>query len=485
MNKWAEYKKIMRWFVCLLPVLLVASIVVGQEENTPPLVEESQDTLVYVLPFKGEVEIGLVHVLTKGFAQAEQENADYIFLEMDTPGGRVDAALDIVDLMLDSDTPVILYVKGDATSAGAIISLAAEAIFMEEMATIGTAAPVLMGGGESDTMESKALSFVLAKVRTICERRGFDEQKTNLALAMVDKEIEVKDPDDPDKFLKRKGIPLTLTANEAARVGFITEVVKERQNIFDKLGLVEVREVYRQELASEKLARFFSSTGVTSLLLTLGFLGLFLEFRTPGFGLPGILGVLAIALFFWGHAIAHLAGMEGPILFLTGVFLLILELFVIPGFGFTGIAGFFCILASIVLTLMEQPLVSPNHPDLVTIDWSDFTQAMFVTVFTMTAGIGIGMAMPFLFPALLKSKVGSWLMLDEVEDRAKGYHSAADGLDLYLGKQGVARSVLRPSGIAEIDGVRVDVVSQGGFIQPSTRVEVIKVEGRRIVVKPM
>ena len=328
--------------------------------------------VVYILPFKGEVEIGLVHVLTKGFEQAKEKKAKYILLEMDTPGGRVDAALDIVDLILDSPVPVVVLVKGDASSAGAIISLAADKIYMEEMSTIGTASPVLMGGGggESDTMESKALSFVLAKVRTICERRKFDEKKTNLALGMVDKEMEIRDPQYPDQILKRKGIPLTLTAKEAKRTGFITDVVKDRKDTLVKMGVNESQNYFREELVSEKLARFLSSTGVSSLLLTLGFLGIFMEFRSPGTMLPGILGGLAIALFFWGHAIAKIGGWEGPLLFLIGVILLGLEITVIPGFGFTGIAGFCCIFGAIVVTLLDRPISDPNFSR--TFDWGGF-----------------------------------------------------------------------------------------------------------------
>ncbi|MDX9755313.1 MAG: NfeD family protein [bacterium] len=471
----------------ILPVFALFLILAGwpllQAQEMNPTPASDGEPIVYVLPFKGEVEIGLVHVLTKGFEEAQASGAKYILLEMDTPGGRVDAALDIVDLMLDSTIPVVVYVKGDATSAGAIISLAADKIFMEQMATIGTASPVLMGGGgESDTMESKALSYVLAKVRTICERKEFDDYKTNLALAMVDKELEVPDPDHPDRVLKRKGIPLTLTAKEALRIDFITDLAANREEVLEKIDLPAARQVYRQELASEVLARFLSSTAVSSLLLTLGFLGIFIEFRSPGFGLPGLLGALALALFFWGHSLAHLGGWEGPLLFMVGVLLLSIEFFVIPGFGFTGIAGFFCIFASIVVTLVDRLPTDPNF-NWAFFDWGDLSLAVLITIITMSAGFTIAMALPLLFPVFMKTPVGKWFLLEEAEHREDGYQSAPPEYDALLGRRGLARSTLRPAGIAEIEGTRVDVVSQGGYIEPGAAVEVIKVEGRRIVVR--
>ncbi len=156
--------------------------------------EGSIAPIVYFIPFEGEVEVGLVNVLKRGFKEAEEQRATYIFLEMDTPGGRVDAALDIVDLILKSKIPVAIYVTNGATSAGAIIALAADHVFMngEKLSTIGTASPVLGGSGPSDeTMEAKALSYVLAKVRAICEEKGYDEHTTQLAMAMVDKEMEI------------------------------------------------------------------------------------------------------------------------------------------------------------------------------------------------------------------------------------------------------------------------------------------------------
>lgn len=438
--------------------------------------------VVFIIPFKGEVELGLKLVLERGFVEAEANRATYILLEMDTPGGRVDAALEIVDLILESKIPIAIYVTGNegATSAGAIISLAADKVFMSPDATIGTAAPVIMGGEESETLNAKALSYVLAKVRRICEQKGYSKFKTELALAMVDKDMEVID-EKTGEVISKQGSLLTFTANEAAKYGFITAVAKTREEVLEKIGLSSAKIVYRQEHMFEQLGRFLSSTAISSLLLTLAFLGIFIEFRTPGFGLPGIIGLLSLALFFWGHSLVGLAGWEAPMLFMIGIVLLAVEFFVIPGFGLTGIAGFICVLASVVITLMEQSISSPLFID--SFDWEDFMNALKITLFSLLLGGTLGFLTPFLFPAIARTNVGGLIFLHEREDRTRGYQSAPQELEELTGKTGTTKSTLRPAGIAEIEGKRIDVVSEGGFIPSNTSVIVTKVEGRRVVVR--
>ncbi|MGC9327920.1 MAG: NfeD family protein, partial [Candidatus Hinthialibacter sp.] len=276
--------------------------------------------------------------------------------------------------------------------------------------------------------------------------------------------------------------PLTLTAQEALKYEFITGIVNSREEALEALGLENARQINRVEHVSERIARFLSSMTISSLLLTVAFLGIFIEFRSPGFGIPGLVGIIALILFFWGHQIAGLAGFEGPTLFMIGLILLMVELFIIPGFGLTGILGILCIIASVVITLLEHSITSPHFSHMVT--WADVFSALGITLTTMLIGATGAMLVPFLIPAAANTPFGSWLSLKTREDKSLGYHSAEDNLDQFLGKTGIARTKLRPAGIAEIDGRRLDVVSQGGFIENNSPVKVIKVEGRRIVVQP-
>lgn len=471
---------IQRFIVCVTCILAFVPGLQAQESPVNP--EANSDSpLVYVYPFTGEVELGLVQVFKRGFEDAERANADVIIIETNTPGGRVDAALEIIDIVMDTDIPVYVYVTGDATSAGAIISIAADGIYMKPGTTIGTAAPVMMGGGESATVSEKFLSYFLAKVRSLCEEKGFSEEKTEIFLAMVDLDIEIKDPNDPEKFITEKGSLLTLTNSEAKQYGIAEEVFETREELLSALKLDNVRVVEISETEFEYIARYLSSITISGLLMTIAVIGLFWEFRTPGFGIPGLVGVIALALFFWGHLLAGLTGYEGLILFSAGLILVGLELFVIPGFGFTGIFGFMCMMAALFITLLDRPITSPYF--WATFDWSVLYQAAFVTVFSVISGMTVILFLPFLLPALFSSRAGTWLMLMDTQDKELGYQSVEDGLELLLGKIGIAKSPLRPTGIASIDGIRMDVVSQGGFIPAKSEIEVVRVEGRRIIVK--
>ncbi len=449
--------------------------------------------MVYFIPFEGEVENALLGFLSRGFRDAEQQGAQHIIFEMDTPGGRVDSALKIAELIIDSPVPVTVYVTGNATSAGAIISLAAERIFMRQGTTIGTAAPVTLGQ-ESETMNEKALSFVLAQVRSICEKREYDEFTTQLALAMVDSDVEVVDPNDEETIISPAGKLLTLTAQEALEVGLVKSIIdapfpetleqaeEGRGLVVAQLGLNEPQRIYFRESAAEAIARFLSSTFVSSLLLTIAFLGLFIEFRSPGFGIPGAIGVIAFLMFFFSQSITGLAGYEGLVLFILGLALMAVEVFILPGFGIAGLAGILCLLVSVVLTLLETPITAPGFFE--TFEPGDLTRPIMITTFAFCLGLIGAMASPLLVPIMADRRMfGNWLVLNDSQKREAGYHSAEDGLDSLVGQRGLARTTLRPAGIAEVGGRRIDVVSQGGYIKTNSAVEVIKVEGRRIVVK--
>ncbi len=444
--------------------------------------------VVYVIPLTGEVEKGLFHVFERGFKEAKDVQAVRIVIDMDTPGGRVDSAWEICDLILDSSTPVTVFVSGDATSAGAMIALAAEKIFMTRGSTIGTAAPVVMGPGaaESEMMDKKALSFVEAKFRSIAEIRGHDEE---IVRAMVNPDVVVEKTDENGEkiVVSEKGSLLTLTASQAVRWGIAKAEVGSLDEALSQMGLADATVIRLREAWSERIARFVTSMAVSGLLMSIGLLCIYLETRTPGIGLPGILGILCLALFFWGHSIANLSGWEGPLLFVVGITLLGLEIFVTPGFGILGVSGIVAILLSFVITLVgRSPVTSPSY-FYHSVDSGDVIHAMSVTLVAVgLATVGF-MLTPFLFPAVAQTRLGRRLVLEGSELRDEGYHSHQDAEDMqdWIGMRGVAYTALRPAGIAVVNGRRVDVVSEGGFVNRDDPVAVVRVEGRRIVVKPV
>nr|HPR69224.1 ATP-dependent Clp protease proteolytic subunit [Kiritimatiellia bacterium] len=307
---------------------------------------------VYVIPIRGQIEGALLYVIRRGLAEAERDNAAAVLLVMDTPGGTLNAASDIVRSIQAAPTPVHTFIEKDAFSAGAIIALATRSIYMAPGSVIGDALPILMSpvGGVQEMpegLEEKSVSAVSALVRAAAQEAGHDPE---LAEKMVRREKEFKIG---DEVISPAGQLLTLTAEEAARSGreegrslLSAGTLPDLAAVLEALGLAghPVREL--QITAAERTARWIAAAA--PVLMILGFLGIYLEIKTPGIGLPGLFGAVCLALFFWGHHIAGLAGMEDLLLFAAGVVLILIEIFVIPGFGVTGMLGIVLVLLSLV-----------------------------------------------------------------------------------------------------------------------------------------
>lgn len=397
---------------------------------------------VYSLPIQGEIEPGLAVFVARGLALAER-NDGVVLLEINTFGGRVDAATEIKDLIFRSKVPVIAYVSERAWSAGALIALAAPKIAMAPGSSMGAAEP--------RPMEEKTVSALRAEFEAAVERWGRDRR---LAAAMVDASVVVEG-------LSEAGKILTLSAQDALDYGMadlMAGSVHEALVLsgYDVYELVELKPHW-----AENIARFLTNSTISSLLLTLGFLGLIFEITTPGWGVPGTAGLICLGLFFGGRYVAGLLGWEAILLFLVGLLLLLLELFVIPGFGIAGILGILGVFGSIILAFGDLQTALIN--------------LSIVLVVTIAAVI-------LLWKRLSQSRLWKRLVLSHSESPQAGYRAPAD-LSHLVGKQGVAITPLRPSGTCVIDGQRYDVVSDGGFVKAHTRVEVVLTEGTRVVVR--
>ncbi len=492
--KMKHNKNVWTSIFCLALIALAPSYAFNQD-STPPSVagSETSGPLVYVIPLTGEVEMGLSSVIARGFKDARESGAAYLVVDMDTPGGRVDAALEICDLLLNSQIPTAVLVSGDATSAGAIIAICAEKIYMTG-GTIGTAAPITVGEEGTNPAGEKVVSFLRAKVREYAEKRGRDAE---LCEAIIDQDLEITRVINGESVvISEKGDLLTMTASEALRYGFIDGLVhvtpqekeqwsqKSRSlpaDLLGQLGLPGAREVRLQEKPLERFARFLSSMSVSGFLLSIGLLGLFIEARTPGIGLPGILGIVCILLVFWGASFARLAGWEGPLLFGIGIILLTIEIFVTPGFGWFGVAGILCVLGSFVLTLLERGTGSPYFFE--TFSLTFLIQPLFISLIAAVVGAVGFLLVPVIFPFAAQSPLGRPLILGAETRREDGYVSADESLSELTGCIGTAKGDLRPAGIAQFGDKRIDVVTDGGYIPRGSRIEVLRVEGRRVVVR--
>ena len=455
------------------PLLIVSLLL------TFPMVGTSQDIssnvrktpLVYQIPIKDQIEPALLYVVRRGVTEAKKEKADAVVFVMDTPGGGVKEAREIITLIGQIDVPVYTFVEKDAYSAGAIIALATKHIYMAPGSVIGAATPLVMtpfGGVEKlpDAIEEKMTSAVAALVRAAAEQGGHDPR---LGEAMVRRELGYTSG---TNVLSKAGELLTLTASEAE--GILSEgTVKDVTAMLEKAGLPDAEIKTLEVTSAERIARFIAAFAPILLMIGLG--GIYIEIKTPGFGLPGILGTAALVLFFFGHHIAGLAGMEDVVICIIGFTLLFIEVFVTPGFGVLGVSGIALILISLLNAMTWKV---PGH-FLPSLGDSTFQNALSSLALGMVGTVVVGFLAGKYLP---KSKLFRPMVLGQQTTRAEGFTAAHDQSEL-LGKEGVAEMNLRPAGRALFGDDRVNVITRGEFIEKGASVRVIETSGSRIVVE--
>lgn len=416
--------------------------------------------VVYVVSIDGTIDLGLAPFLARTVREAQQAGAAAVLLDINTFGGRVDAAVAMRDTLLNAPLRTIAFVNPRAISAGALIALATETIVMASGGTIGAAAPVVSGGsGQSQPAGEKSVSYVRKEFGATAERRG---RPVAFAEAMVDVDVEIPG-------VVAKGKLLTLTASEALSHKVADLRADTLAEALEAAGLPDADVRRASQTWAETLVRFLTNPIVSSLLMTVGMLGILVEIRTPGFALPGMIGLLSLGLFFWGHWIVQLAGWEELLLVAGGVILLGLEVFVVPGFGIAGIAGIAALVAGLGLTLVGAGATA-----------SVIVGALGRVAVSLLLALASGMALLSVLPRL---PFGRRLVLDTDLRSGEGYASAPESDRLQLGQTGTALSPLRPAGVADINGARVDVVSDGSFIEAGSAIEVTRVDGNRIVVR--
>lgn len=419
--------------------------------------------IVYVLSIEGVIDLGLAPYVERVITEATQAGAAAVILEIDTFGGRVDAAVQIRDALLNARLRTVGFVNKRAISAGALIGLATQTLVMATGSTIGAAAPVQTGvpGVAAKPAEEKTVSYVRKEFRATAESR---KRPLLLAEAMVDADVEIKGVVD-------KGKLLTLTTDEALKHKLVDFRADTREDILSQLGLegAEIRSASPHW--AEHLVRFLTHPVLSSLLISVGMLGIMVEMRTPGFGIAGALGIASLALFFWGHWLVQLAGWEELLLAAVGLALLVAEIFFIPGFGIAGALGLAALLGALVLSMTgdgDTATVIIETAGRVVI-------ALLVALVAAIALLGFVPRLPFARRLILSSNLGT----------GPAHGSAPLSDQRWLGKRGHAASVLRPAGIAEIEGERVDVVSDGALVERGAPIEVTHVDGNRIVVRQL
>ncbi len=421
----------------------------------------------------------LVYLVRRGVKEAMEAKADLLILDMDTNGGRVDVTEELIEIIGRFKGQTATFVNRKAFSAGAFISFATQRIYMAPQSVIGAAAPILMSPGGTgteempDTLEAKTVSAISALVRANAEKYGHNVE---VADAMVKKTKELTID---GKVLNEKGQILTLTNGEAEkeygtppRPLLSAGTVESVEQVMAKLGFAGAARVNIEPLGAERLA--FWITAISPIILMIGIVGLYIEFKTPGFGIPGIVGLTAFAIYFLGGYVAGLAGLEWAALFVLGLVLIGLELFVFSGTIVLGIGGAFLVLVSILMAMADLYPGGPALPSL--------PQLRLPVTQLLLAMMGSAVVVAILARLLPKTSAYTALVSQGVSGN-RVVEERERALQGRIGQVGVALSILRPGGKAQFGDAILDVRTQGDLIERGTIVRIIRHESGEPVVE--
>lgn len=465
----------------LLGILLVGVLV---QVTTSAATEEARQRdglspTVYLLPIRDNIAPPMVYLVRRGVKEAMAANADALIIDMETNGGRFDSTKEIIDILDQFGGLTVTYVNRDAYSAGAFIAVGTQKIYMAPQSVIGAAAPILLspGGGVGDgmppTMEAKMTSAVAARVRASAEKNGHNPAVIE---AMIDRSMELVID---GMVVAKEGQILTLTNLEAQREFgepprplLSLGTVKNVESLLENLGLAGAAVVEVVPTGAERMASWINM--ISPILLMIGIVGIYLEMKTPGFGIPGIVGILAFSLYFLGGYVAGLSGMEWLIVFAFGLALLILELFVFPGTVILGLAGAVVMLIALVMAMVD---VYPGGPLLPRIgDLWDPAAQVGMALIGAAGAIGI--------LALLLPRTHLYNRM--VSTAASGMTSVVDQEQRHatrIGLEGVTISPLRPGGKAQFGDQVMDVISQGDRVDRGRKVRIVGHSSTEAVVE--
>jgi len=416
-----------------------------------------QNNKVYLGKIEGDIDLGLAPYVKRVVSEAEKNNASLIIFKINTFGGRVDGATQIKDAIINSKVETIAFIDKRAISAGSLIALSCNKIVMVPGASIGATTVVDQSGKKQ---AEKAQSYMRSEMRSTAERTG---RRTDIAEGMVDERIEIEGLVDSTQLI-------TLTSKEAKEYGIADTILVTLSDVMEYTGNENGNIVELDVNWGESFIRFINNPIITSILMMVIMVGMFMEIKSPGWGVPGTASLIALTLFFGAGYILEIASILDILLFIVGVALIVVEIFVIPGFGVFGIAGIILMITGLFMGLVSDfPLAESDLLSLAIVQLA----GSFVLS---------GIVMYFLVKTLPRTTMWNRLILSKGIKAKSGYTSNKEFKNL-IGLQGEALTDLRPAGTAIIDGKRYDVVTQGDYIEKDSQIEVIEEEGSKIVVK--
>lgn len=477
----------MRLRAVVRAVLLVLAPLAVAATPSSSAAQDERGGPVYVMRITGSIDLGLAPYVDRVIGAAEDGAAAAVVIEIDTPGGRLDAVIQMRDTILGADVPTIAFVDSSAYSAGALVAIAADEIYMSPGAVMGAATPVV--GGTGEVADEKTISAVRASFEAAAEENGRDPA---VAAAMVDTRVEI------DGLVTGEEL-LTLTGSEAIEFGCSEGTVSDLDTLLAELGLENSELVVLNPGLAEQVVRFLTNPLLAGLLLLGGFLLIIGDFFSGGLGLAAAAGVALLAIFFWGHLIAGLAGWEDIALVLLGIGFIAVGVFVLPGFGVAGILG--------LASLAGGAFMAMIYRDFDFVTTGDLWRAGITVSITLLAAVAGLIGVIVLVSRhgapsglVLSARLGSGATLPDrassgwlgwfdagarlEPDRIERPEGTDHGADASLvGATGLAVSDLRPGGIVDLDGQRVDAVTAGEFVSAGSPIEVVRDDRYRRVVR--
>lgn len=413
------------------------------------------------MKINAEIDPRTARYIDLALAEAEMKNADYLILELNTFGGRVDNADHIVSKLLEIKKPILAFINKNAASAGAWISLACDSIYMAKGASVGAATVVVQDGKEAP---DKYQSYMRGKMRSAAEA---NKRNPKIAEAMVDPSVEVEG-------INKKGQVITFSTSEAIKNGYCEAEVNTVEDIL-KRNRIDDYQLIAFELSNlEKFISIFLNPFISGILLLIMIGGIYFEMKTPGIGFPLFAAILAGIFYFVPYYLNGLAENWEAAVLVLGVVLLMIEIFAIPGFGLVGISGLVLIFGSLLLMMLNN-----QGFDFSYVSWVEFNQSFFSLALAIVASV---LLVLYALPKVLSNRRFKDIALQTAQSSEDGFISASLNQKM-TGKFGIAYTVLRPSGKVKVENVLYNASTLGDFIEKDSEIEVIGQEGASLRVK--
>lgn len=422
-----------------------------------------ETTLVYTFDIKEEIAPPVVRTTQKAFEEAKKQDADLILIHMNTYGGLVDAADSIRTRILNSNIPVYVFIDNNAASAGALIAIACDSIYMAPVASIGAATVVDQSG---QPVPDKYQSYMRSWMRATAEANGRDP---DIAQAMVDPDIYIAGIVDSGKVL-------TLTTSEAIKYKFCEGKVENIAQLMENAGVQEYQLIRHKQSGTDKIIGWLISPLISGILIMIIIGGIYFELQSPGIGFPLVAAVIAALLYFAPLYLEGLADNWEIVIFVVGVILIMVEIFAIPGFGVAGISGIILIVSGLMLSMIGNVGL-----DFRPVAIEAVVQAFFIVIIAIFLAL-IGSF--WISKKLFTSTIFGHLALDAEQHKEEGFSVSNNRYSGMIGKEGIAHTVLRPAGKVKLEGDIYDATALTGYIEKGAPVKVMKYEtGQLFVVK--